>query len=434
VAALAAGVTAAGGVLGAREPAGPPANPSPAAAEDHEGPVERAQRRLRLVPGDWRTWAALGMAYLDRGRGTGDPTLFPKAREAVDRSLALRPKENPEGLVARGALANARHDFAAARADARAAIRLNAYDADAYAVLADAETQLGNASAATTAVQRLLDLRPGLPAYARASYDLEQRGRAAEATDLMRRALDTAVDPMDQGFCRLQLGDLAWQAGDLATAGRQYAAGLAVDPSSVALQRGRARVAAAHGRVDAALADYADLTSRVPIPGYLLEYAELLHAAGRPREAAAQLELAATAHQLFAANGGADDLTAAALASAAVTLGAGDRAAQAKAAVTAARAEWSRRRHADVADALGWALHLTGRDAEAIGYARRAAKVDAGSGDAAYAYHLAAIELALGERAAAREHFMAALTRNPHFSPVDAPAARRALTSLGGAR
>nr|BFE72957.1 hypothetical protein GCM10020092_062580 [Actinoplanes digitatis] len=43
-------------------------------------------------------------------------------------------------------------------------------------MLADAHTQLGDAAAATAAVQRMLDLRPGLAAYARASYDLEQRG------------------------------------------------------------------------------------------------------------------------------------------------------------------------------------------------------------------------------------------------------------------
>jgi tetratricopeptide (TPR) repeat protein len=394
--------------------------------------VERARQRLRLVPADWRTWAALGMAYLDRGRGTGDPTYFPRAEEAVRRSLTLRSAGNGDGLVARGALANARHDFAAARADARAAIRLNAFDADAYAVLADAETQLGNAAAATAAVQRLLDLRPGLSAYARASYDLELRGRVTQAADLMRRALDTAVDPVDQGFCRVQLGDLAWQAGDPVTAGREYAAGLAADPSSVTLQRGRARVAAAAGRLDAALADYADLTRRTPVPGYLLEYAELLHSAGRAREAAAQLEVARTAHRLFTANGGTDGLTDAALATTAAGIGVGDAAAHAGAAVTAARAEWARRRHADVADALGWALHLAGRDAEAISYARRA--VGTGGGTAAYSYHLGMIELALGHRAAARGHLTAALSRNPHFSPLDAPAARRALATLGGPR
>jgi tetratricopeptide (TPR) repeat protein len=431
--AIAAGVTAAAGAFGA---AGSGAGSSPGSAGSAAGAgpvaataprpadaVERARQRLRLVPGDWRTWARLGVAYLDRGRATGDPTFFPRAEEAVRRSLALRPRDNGEAVVARGALANARHDFAAARADALAAIRADPFDADAYAVLADAETQLGNAAAATAAVQRLLDLRPGLSAYARASYDLEQRGRAAQAAGLMRRALETATDPADIAFCRTQLGDLAWHAGDHPAAGREYAAGLAADPSSVALQRGRARVAAAQGRTDDALADYADLTSRVPVPGYLLEHAELLRSAGRATEAAARIELAGTAHGLFTASGGVDGITGAA-----IELAAGRPAR----AVAEARAEWQRRRHAEVADALAWSLHLAGRDAEALGYARRA--VATGARNAAYAYHLGAIELALGDRAAARTHLGAALRINPAFSPVDAPAARAALNALGGTR
>ncbi|MFD0594265.1 hypothetical protein ACFQZ4_18915 [Catellatospora coxensis] len=41
------------------------------------------------------------------------------------------------------------------------------------------------------------------------------------------------------------------------------------------------------------------------------------------------------------------------------------------------------------------------------------------------------IELALGDRAAARRDLARALRFNPHFSPVDAPAAARALASAG---
>jgi tetratricopeptide (TPR) repeat protein len=392
----------------------------PAASAD---PIVRAQERLRLVPRDWRTWAGLAVAYLERGRTTADPSYYPKADEAVRRSLALRPDDNADASVARGALANARHDFAAARRDALAATRLNAYGANAYAVLADAETQLGRPADATAAVQRLLDLRPGLSAYARGSYDLEQRGALAAATDLMRRALDAAMSPSDIAFCRGQLGDLAWLAGDLSGAAEQYAAGLGADPHAVSLLRGRARVAAASGRLDAAIADYADVTRRSPTAGYLLEYAGVLRAAGRTREAAEQLALANDAQRLFVANGGVDGLTAAELAI---------EAGRPSAAVAAARAEWARRRHPDVADILGWALHLAARDGEALRYARLAGA--RGALSATYAYHVGMIELSLGQRRAACADLERALRRNPAFSPIDAPAARRALAGLGGVR
>ena len=381
--------------------------------------INRAQERLRRLPGDWQTWATLGMSYLERARLSSDPTYYPKAEEAVRRSLEVRPVDNDQALTALGALANARHDFATARERALAALAINPYSSEAYAVLGDAETQLGHPGAATDAIQRVLDLRPALSGYARASYDLEQRGQVGEATSFMRRALDVALDRHDIAFCRNQLGDLALNVGDLGTARSEYAAGLVADPTSVSLRRGQARLAAMSGHLDEALGGYAVITRRMPTPGYLLEYAELLRAAGRDDEARAQLQLATAAHQLFTANGGVDGLTGAAIAEANGDI---------PAALRGARTEWSRRQFVDVADALGWALHLSNQDSEALGYARRA--VDTGARNAGYAYHLGMIELALGDRVAARTHLNLALQLNPQFSPVDAPLARAALAGL----
>jgi len=427
VVSTALGLLLVGGALGGRgtAPVGGPQSTVavPAGPNDRlAATISRDQQRLRAVPGDWTTWAGLGSAYLEWARITADPTYYPKAQGAADRSLALRPDANPDALVVLGALANARHDFTGARQYALAALAGNGYDADAYGVLADAQTQLGDAAAATDAVQRMLDLRPGLPAYARASYDLEQHGRLDEATDLMRRAAQAAADPRDAAFCRAQLGELAFATGDLAEADRQYSAARAADPSSLSALRGTARVATAAGHLDAALDGYADLTRRTPTPGYLIEYAELLRVAGRAADADAQLRLAGAAQQLFTANGGTDGLTSAALA---VALG------QPAVAVSAAQGEWDRRQHADVADALAWALHLAGRDTEALPYAQRATVTGARS--AGYAYHLGAIELALGQREAAHAELARALATNPYFSPVDAPVARRLLAEAGAA-
>ncbi len=408
-----------GGIAGPGADSPAPATAPASTVDMLDQSITRTQERLRRVPGDWQAWSALSMQYLERARITTDPTYYPKAEEAVRRSLDVRPDENTDAMVALGALANARHDFAAAREHARAAIALNGYSSEAYAVLADAETQLGNPAAATEALQRLLDLRPGLSAYARASYDLELRGMNAEAGDLMRRALETAVDRYDIAFCRNQLGDLALASGDTETAQAEYQAGMLADPTSITLQRGQARLAAMSGDVDGALAAYANLTRRSPTPGYLIEYAELLRAAGRESDAQAELRLATAAHQLFVGNGGTDGLTGAALALA--TGRPGD-------AVREAQAEWAKRQFVDVADTLGWALHLSNRDAEALTYAKRA--YESGATSATYAFHLGMIELALGDRPGAKEHLTRALQINPQFSPLDAPSARAALASL----
>jgi tetratricopeptide (TPR) repeat protein len=421
IAATALAVLVAGGIVG--RPQGTPGSPiteQAAPADLLQQRISSTQEHLRRVPGDWSAWAGLGMAYLEQSRVSADPTYYPKAAQAVARSLSIRPTDNTDALVARGAIANARHDFAAARRDAVAVLAVNPYHADAYAVLADAETQLGHPAAATSAVQHLLDLRPGLAAYARASYDLEQRGLVAAATDLMASALAAAVDRHDIAFCRVQLGDLAFASGDLDAAASQYSAGLAADPDSLALQRGQARLDAALGRTDRAIAEYDALTRRAPTPSYLLEYADLLGSAGRTAQARGQVQLASAAHQLFVVNGGVDGITGAQIAEA------NGRYADA---VAAARSEWSRRQHADVADALGWALHLAGRDREALTLAQAAYRTGARS--ATYAFHLGMIEVSLGDHAAAGEQLTRALAINPYFSTVDAPVARRMLAGLG---
>jgi tetratricopeptide (TPR) repeat protein len=235
----------------------------------------------------------------------------------------------------------------------------------------------------------------------------------------MRRALAIAVDRHDIAFCRVQLGDLAVNLGDLAGAKAEYDAALAAEPTSIAAQRGLARAAGMSGDLTVALDHYAALTSRAPTPDYLLEYAELLRAGGRIADADSQLRLAGAAHELFTANGGIDGLTGAALA---------DAAGRPDVALREASAEWDRRQHADVADALAWALHRSGRDGEARAYAERA--VATGARSAGYHFHLGMIELELGDRDAARTHLGTALEINPTFSVLDAPTARRALAEL----
>ena len=107
----------AGGLIGRRSPAAPASGPAaPAAPGDRlQATIARYQQRLRDVPGDWRTWAALGSAYLEWARVTADPTYYPKAEGAAQKSLSLRADGNADALVALGALAAARHDFGAAR-------------------------------------------------------------------------------------------------------------------------------------------------------------------------------------------------------------------------------------------------------------------------------------------------------------------------------
>src|SRR5215831_7768023 len=137
-------LTAVGAVFGLHQGESPIADtaqasssltPGQARADQLAESIARAQKHLSAVPGDYPAWAALGSAYTERARVTADPSYYPKAEGALRRSLQLRPTGNPAALVGLGALANARHGFAAARDLADRALRMDPYSADAFGIL-----------------------------------------------------------------------------------------------------------------------------------------------------------------------------------------------------------------------------------------------------------------------------------------------------------
>ncbi len=164
--------------------------------------IEAAQQRLENVPGDYVTWAALGAAYVEQARITADPSYYDKADGALQQSLLLRPEGNDAALTGQGALANARHDFAAAADAAGRALTVNPYSATAWGVLTDARTQLGDYPGATEALHRMLELAPGIAAFTRASYDAELHGDSANARAALEQALQAAQSTSGKAYCR----------------------------------------------------------------------------------------------------------------------------------------------------------------------------------------------------------------------------------------
>jgi tetratricopeptide (TPR) repeat protein len=235
----------------------------------------------------------------------------------------------------------------------------------------------------------------------------------------MGQALEAATNPQDIAFCEYYLGELAFGSGDLMRAQKAYADGLKAMPNSAMLMAGRARVEAARGDVVAAVRDYTAAVQLLPLPQYAVEFGDYLMSLRRTAEAARQYDLVGIEERLFRANGVNGDLD--------LTLFAAEHG-QARAAVAAGRAEWSRRHSIIVADAYGWALHKAGDDRAALRYATFATSL--GLRNATYYFHKGVIEHALGSRSAAHADLEHALRLNPYFSPLYAPQARALLRSV----
>ncbi|MFG2312502.1 tetratricopeptide repeat protein [Streptomyces sp. NPDC048566] len=421
--ALTAGATVAGALRGggtapAVAAAGAGVSPALLASGDLDASIGSLQAHLRAQPADFGGWATLGLAYVEQARTHGDPSRYPQAQKALDRSLDLRPDYDP-ALAGRAALAAARHDFTGALRYAGRALAQNPYNERALCSRIDALVELGRYGEAAKAADLADSRRPGVPVFTRYAYVHELRGDVKTARRVLTQALATATGRGDVAYVASALGQLAWNEGHYDDALGFYARALAADDGYLPALEGRARAQAAKGDRAAAIKGMEDVVRRYPLPQPLVALGELYEergAAGDAGRAREQYALVRAWVALARANGVDADLDTA-LASA----DHGDH----RAALKAARDEWARRHTVHTADALAWALHVSGRDTEALAYARAATAT--GYRNAAFLYHRGVVESATGHRAEGRASLKAALRLNPGFSPRGAAAARAAL-------
>jgi tetratricopeptide (TPR) repeat protein len=385
--------------------------------------IASLQRRLRGLPSDWHSWAILGLAYVQEARVTADPRYYPKAHGALARSLAIRRRGNFEADVGQGALALARHDFSGALVWGERARRINPYNPNVYGVIGDAQIELGRYRQAFATIQRMVNLHPELPSYARASYALELQGDVSGAVRAMNMALQAAGTPEDRAFAAYQLGELHFSNGRVDRAAAYYREGAALAPQYAPPRAGLARVAWARGDPDRAIRLYSAVVRRYPLPEYVIALGDLYRVSGHRSQASREYALVRAEERLFRAAGVNVDLELALF-----DADHGDP----RVALAEARAEWRRRHGILVADALAWALHRNGRDVRALRYANFARTL--GYRSATFAFHVGMIELGLGHRTNAARDLRRAMAINPHFSILQAPVARDALRGIGAGR
>nr|WP_229695086.1 tetratricopeptide repeat protein [Streptomyces lacrimifluminis] len=400
-------------------------SPALLATGDIDASIASLQAHLRAQPRDFGSWATLGLAYVEQARTKGDPSRYPQAQQALNRSLELKPDNDP-ALAGRAALAAARHDFPGALTYADQALAQNPYSERALSTRIDALVELGRYDEALKATDEADAKRPGVPVFTRFAYVRELRGEVTTARRVLEQALGSAASRGDIAYVATALGQLAWNQGEYKSALEYFARALAADDAYLPALEGRARAQFADGDLAGAIKGLEDVVSRYPLPGPLVELGELYEVRGGDGDLAkarAQYALVNAWTAIARANGVNADLDTALAAA-----DHGDR----KSALRAARAEWDRRETVHTADALAWALHANGQDEEALPYARRATAT--GYRSASFLYHRGMIEQATGHAKEARASLSAALELNPGFSPLGARKARTALKSLEAAK
>lgn len=382
--------------------------------------IAQLRERLRLNPDDADAYALLGVALLQRVRETGDPSLYGQAGQALDAAIARDP-QHLDALIGQGSLALSRHQFQQALAWGERARAVAPRRAAVYGILGDAYNELGRYPEAVAAIQQMVNTRPDLHAYSRVAYLRELYGDVPGAIEMMALAVDAGAPGTESSlWARVQLGHLHFSRGDLAAAEEQYLLALAEREDYPYAQAGMARVWAAQGRHAQAARQYAAVIERLPLPEFVIALGELYESQGKTNEAQRQYGLVRAMQQLNADSGVDVDLE--------LALFDADHGADPAAAVARARAAYERRPSIYAADALAWALHRAGEHAEALRLSQEALRLK--TRDANLHFRAGMIALAAGDPAAARARLSEALAINPHFSPLRAPLAQRALEEL----
>ncbi len=397
--------------------------------------IESLQLRARMHPEDAATYDALGAAYIQKGRETGDAAEYELAKQALSKSLELE-SDDPAAASATAHMAlvyMSEHRFQEALTWAQKALALGSGDLSPWAIVVDTLTDMGEYEKALTYCSRLADPTdphdPRRPlAYernSRLSYLRFISGDAQGATELMRAAVGAAVEsrmPRENiAWSQYQLGEEYYKIGDLKNAEAAYQDALAAYPGYYRATAGLAAVREAQGRFPEAIELYKRAVAVIPYPIYVAALGDVYKKVGRPEEAESEFDLVEFIGRLSEINK--------VLYNRELALFYADHDVKLKEALELARRELEVRRDVYTWDTLAWALYKNGQAQE--GREAIAKALGPGTKDAMLFFHAGMIYDRLGDADKARAYLDRALATNPHFHIFYAQVAERELGRLG---
>lgn len=357
-------------------------------------------------PSSADTWLTLGFAWIGKARTAADPGFFLHADACASIALELQP-DSSAALGLRGMVYLNDHRFREAQEIAEKILAKEPDDRNAWGILSDALLELGEIDGAERAAQRMLDLRPDLASYARASYLRWMRGDRTGAKlfgDRAIRAGTESSEPEPVAWALVQTALVFWHEGDYAGADAGFDLALARFDGYPPALVGKARVAIASGR-------YGDA---VRYSGLALEKnpsVETRWLLGDALFLAGNAPAATEAWNRVIAEGRVHDRRTLSLFYARQKRNGGE-------AVALARQEHRDRPGSYTKDALAWSLYRAGELGEARALSEQVLRV--GTPDARLLYHAGAIRIAAGDITSGRELVRRALRLNGAFDPFEA--------------
>jgi tetratricopeptide (TPR) repeat protein len=399
----------------------PPAALLPSTAVAEEQTLRFVQKKIKDDPDDFIAQNKLAAWHLQHLRETGDLASLEIAMNAAQASLAALPAEHNTGGLALLAQAEfTAHEFAASRQHAERLVELEPGKGYPFEILGDDLLELGEYDRAETAF-RAFELYGGVQDLTRVA--IEQRlsrlaflhGDQQSAAQHMLRALKIALSlvvppPETVAWCRWQLGELAFNAGNYSVAERHYRDALITVPGYFRAVASLGKVRAAHGDLTEAIAKYEHAIRIIPDPLFVTALGDLYKRVGRNQEAEKQYQLVEAISKLN-------------VYSRQQALFYADHDLKPEEAFSIAMKEYAVRKDIYGADALAWTALKAGRLREAQTAMNEALRL--GTQDAKLFYHAGEIAQAAHDFAGALNYFKRVSDLNPEFDPLQAPLLQR---------
>ena len=200
----------------------------------------------------------LAELYINEARISGEQGYYYNAAIKMLNYVINAKPDNKDLLYV--ALANkatvllSLHQFAAAKKVADEALAINAHDSGIYGALVDANVELGNYDEAVKNCDKMLEMRPDLRSYSRASYLRQIHGDNAGAIQAMQLAVAAGVPGVESTeWARVTLGDLYLNTGKPDSAQIEYGLASMYRPGYAPALLGLAKVERAEKNYDAAI-------------------------------------------------------------------------------------------------------------------------------------------------------------------------------------
>lgn len=395
--------------------------------------IQTMQRRAQRNPKDPGAYSALGAAFFQRARETGDVEDFQLAEQALNKSLGLNSSDFSADAAysSMAEVCMGEHRFSDAITYAQKALSLGSGDLSAFAIVGDANADMGEYERAAVAYSRL-DIS-GEPASdphnvyvrdSRTSWLKFISGDTGGAISRMQSAVAAGTEarlPAENlAWLYFELGEYEFQAGDVAAANNAYVTALNIHPGDYRALAGLGKLRGNQGRYAEAIKLYQSAIAVVPMPIYVAELGDIYSKAGNPAEAKNQYQLVEYIGLLGHINQVLHNRD--------LALFYADHDIKLDESLSLAHKEFEIRHDIYTWDALAWALYKNGKYQEASDAMDNALRP--GTRDALLFFHAGMIAAARGQKVLARDRLQQALSINPQFHVIYAGVAVQQLKLL----